>query len=178
MKIYKIILPILFLTFISIYWFLESLPLEFNVSKNTIVNSNPEEVYLYLKNLNNWEKFNPVSSKDKETKYIYSFTNDTIGSSVVWNSESEGKGKVTFISITKNKIIYSFNMVELNQNTTGTFLIESQKNKTKLTWNLFGKLEKNPISKLIGFFSENIFGYDMNISIIKIKSNMENKKFN
>lgn len=173
MNIPKIILPIFVGSILILILFSYSLPNEFSVIKSIEIKNSKFKVISYLSNLKNWEDFNPISSKDKDSKYTYIPYKDSLFYSVDWLSETEGKGKVILEITHSDSIKYSYEMYELNQKATGIFVINSINNYTKLTWIFKGKLDSNPVAKLLGYFSNNIFGYDMNKSLIKIKQKLE-----
>ncbi len=175
MNIPKIILPLFILSIVVLILFSYTLPNKFEVTKSIIIKTRPYHLFKYISKLNNWEDFNPISSKDNNTKYTYFYNKDSIEYAVNWYSEVEGKGRVEIKTLNNNLLSYNFDMYELNQKAIGIFRIDSLGENSKLTWKFKGELENNPVAKLLGYFSDNVFGYDMKKSLIKIKHKVESK---
>src|SRR5687767_10155880 len=89
------------------------MPSKFNAGSSIVIKSNAYNVFPYIADLKNWEKWTSWKKKDPSTNFIYSTKTYGAGATMDWESKNPnvGAGKLTIVQFKKfHHINYGFEM--------------------------------------------------------------------
>ncbi len=150
------------------------LPSEYSIKREISLNCSNEQVYEYLSNINNVDKWFYIS-KNLDSTLKYKFNIDSLNnkSSFSWNGDILGNGKFYYTNFKISELIeYKISYEDDKVVQNGKFLIENKTNKINLAWIEYGENGFNPINRIFGLFIDSFLGPDMEKSLEKIKSNL------
>jgi effector-binding domain-containing protein len=133
------------------------MPPSYTASSSIVIESNPYNVFPYVADLKNWEKWSPWAEQDPNMAYVYSENTYGAGASMQWDSKIEqmGAGKMTTLQFKKfHHIYYRWDFMKPFKNVTnGQVIIEKiNDHQVKVTWNNTGKL-KWPVDRWVNTFT-------------------------
>lgn len=122
------------------------MPSSYTASSSIIIESSTYNVFPYVADLRNWEKWSPWKEKDTTTQYKYSDNSFGAGATMEWDSKNDelGTGKMTTVQFKKfHHINYKLEFVKPFESTSGGQLIVNKLNdkQVKVTWTNTGKLK-------------------------------------
>jgi len=128
-------------------------PAEFTLSRSTVINAAPEQVFAQVNNFHNWEAWSPWAKMDPSMQTKYEGPESGEGAAYSWEGNgSVGAGKMTIDKSTPSSLIhikleFLKPMAAINP-TEFTFTPEGQ--GTKVTWTMSGT--NNFIAKAMHVF--------------------------
>ena len=146
------------------------------IEKNVSVNKNINEVFNFLKQTKNQDRFSIWNMKDPNMKRDYSGTDGTKGFVYSWNSKDKNVGadsqEIKNIS-EGNRIDYELRFIRPMQNTAASsFVLDKiDENNTSVTWT-FQSPTKFPMSLFAPIF-KNMLGKQLNQSLQNLKALLE-----
>ena len=146
------------------------------IEKNVSVNKNINEVFNFLKQTKNQDRFSVWNMKDPNMKRDYSGTDGTKGFVYSWNSKDKnvGAGSQEIKNISEgNRIDYELRFIRPMQNTAASsFVLDKiDENNTSVTWT-FQSPTKFPMSLFAPIF-KNMLGKQLNQSLQNLKALLE-----
>ena len=148
---------------------------EYTVEREITINKPKDEVFSYIKQLKNQEKYSKWVMTDPNMQKDYRGTDGTVGFVYAWNGNSEaGQGEQEIKSISEGekldievRFIRPFAGVAKTPFTTQAV----SDNQTKVKWGMTGG---NPYPlNLMHLFIEGLLGKDLETSLINLKSQLE-----
>ena len=151
---------------------------EMNITKNVSINKNISEVFAYLKQTKNQDKFSAWNMKDPNMKKTYSGIDGTKGFVYSWDStnKSVGAGSQEIIYIDEGtRIDYQLRFLRPMQNTAmSSFILNAiNGNSTEVTWT-FQSPTKFPMSLFAPIF-KGMLSKQLNKSLQNLKDILEKK---
>ena len=146
------------------------------IEKNVSINKNINEVFNFLRQTKNQDKFSVWNMKDPNMKRNYSGTDGTKGFVYSWNSKDKnvGAGSQEIKNISEgNRIDYELRFIRPMQNTAASsFVLDKiDENNTSVTWT-FQSPTKFPMSLFAPIF-KNMLGKQLNQSLQNLKALLE-----
>ena len=148
------------------------------IEKNVSINNNIGEVFSFLKETRNQDKFSVWNMKDPNMKKSYSGIDGTKGFIYSWDSKDKnvGAGAQEIIDIKEgNRIDYEMRFSRPMQNTaTASFVLDKiDGNTTSVTWT-FRSPTKFPMSLFSPIFKK-ILGKQLDQGLQNLKSLLDKK---
>jgi hypothetical protein len=112
-------------------------PKDYKVERSKVVNASPDIVWAEVVNYPQWASWSPFQEMEPTARNIFEGENGTVGSSMAWDGEKLGKGKMTISALDPNKKMdYELAFLEpMSMSSKGYFSFEGLENKqTKVTW--------------------------------------------
>jgi len=130
------------------------LPKNYKVKETIEINRSPEIVYFHSMNFKERKKWDPWLEKDPDAKSIIKMTQSGVGTTLQWEGEKIGAGKITVQKVVVNEQIFS--KLQFFMNDTTEARVEwnfkpFEENKTQVTWEVSGELQ-GIIEKWTGVF--------------------------
>ena len=146
------------------------------IEKNVSINKNINEVFNFLRQTKNQDKFSVWNTKDPNMKRDYSGTDGTKGFIYSWDSKDKnvGAGSQEIKNISEgNRIDYELRFTRPMQNiaTSSFILTEVSDSNTSVTWT-FQSPTKFPMSLFSPIF-KNMLGKQLNQSLQNLKALLE-----
>jgi uncharacterized protein YndB with AHSA1/START domain len=151
------------------------LPDACEVSKSVVVKAAPEQVFPYLENPTQWEKWN-VWNKDYDPTMIRLYGGPMAGKGAYqqWNGDKLGAVQMYFTESTPpSLLLYKQQIKNASYETLGSFSLEPAADSTRVIWQQKTQLEDNPISRYIGFFKQQKLEQEAEQSLQALKTLME-----
>lgn len=151
---------------------------DYSVERDVIINKPNAEVFNYIKQLKNQNKYSKWASIDPNMTKTFSGTDGTVGFISAWDSKNEevGKGEQEIIAITPEKRVdYELRFLSPFESTSPAFMETSALTleTTKVTWGFEGSMDY-PMNLLFLFMDfEQIIGDDLQTGLDNLKSILE-----
>ncbi len=146
------------------------------VKRELIINAPVQKVFNFLKLLKNQEKFNTWAKDDAGRNWKYKGTDGTVGFTIAWSgNKNVGEGEKEIMQIVEGKRIETQIRFVKPMATIANVIMETEslsEHQTKVTLINTGTL-KYPMNIFIPF-AENKFAKDMDVSLLALKSILEN----
>ncbi|MHC2992130.1 hypothetical protein OB13_11235 [Pontibacter sp. HJ8] len=151
------------------------LPDACEVTKTVVVEGAPEQVFPYLENPTQWEKWN-VWNKDYDPTMIRLYGGPMAGKGAYqqWHGDRLGAVLMHFTESTPpSLLLYKQQIKNEPYETLGTFRLEPAADSTRVIWQQKTRLPENPIARYIGFFKKHTLEQEAEESLQALKSLME-----
>ncbi len=171
MKILKYLILLLLLVFIASSVFVATLKPDYDIVRSKTINASKTDVFNYVSNFKNWEKFVYWNTKTSLTKFNYSANTIGNGAILSWKSQND-EGKIITILSKKNDSIHQ--KMSFNDTDSDVYWTFSEVDgKTNLTYRNIGKMDffNKIITTLFGG-AENQLGNLYQKSLDKIQKNL------
>jgi len=149
---------------------------EYSVEREVTINKPKGEVFTYVKNLKNQDRYNKWVMMDPKVKRDYRGTDGTVGFVATWYSDDSdvGKGEQEIKNITEGqRMDMEVRFEKPFKNTANVYMSTDTvaETKTKVKWGMAGK---NPYPvNLMNLFIPNMLGKDMQTSLNNLKGVLE-----
>src|SRR6476660_7580258 len=151
---------------------------EMIIKKNVSINKSIGEVFAFLKQTKNQDRFSVWNMKDPGMKKDYSGTDGTKGFVYSWDSKDKnvGAGSQEITNISEgNRIDYELKFIRPMQNTAAASFIlnKNDESNTSVTWT-FRCPTKFPMSLFTPIF-KNMLGKQLNTGLQNLKELLEKR---
>ena len=152
------------------------IPKEYSIEKEITINKSKQEVFDYVKILNNQDKYNIWVMKDPNVRRTSTGTDGTIGFVTAWDSDNSevGKGEQEIRNVVEGRRIDLQVRFQKPMENTATVYMNTDAvadNETKLTWGMAGT-NSYPMN-LMNLFVPSMLGKDMQKSLNNLKTVLE-----
>ena len=149
---------------------------EYSIEREVTINKPKEEVFNYLKNLKNQDKYNKWVMMDPNVRRDYRGTDGTVGFVSTWDSDKSdvGKGEQEIKNITEGqRMDMEVRFEKPFKNTANVYMSTDAvaDNQTKVKWGMAGK-NPYPIN-LMNLFIPSMLGKDLQTSLNNLKTVLE-----
>ena len=152
------------------------IPKEYSVERRININASPEEVYPYIVDLKEWQKWGVWFKRDPQMTLDYAGPDRAIGMRSEWKSETEGNGEMEITELEHNKrVVYRLYFPEMDMGSTGSMELRSVSDGTQVTWRDEGSVDNNPVNKFFVLFIDKLIGPDFEMGLENLKTLVENK---
>lgn len=151
---------------------------EYRIEERITINRSTADVFSYIRYVKNQEHYSKWVMTDPDMKKTLTGTDGTVGFIYAWNSDDKGvgQGEQEIKTLIDNKRMDTEIRFIKPFEGTGyvTMLTDSTGlNETAVTWSMSGK-SKYPMN-IMNLFMGKMLHKDMQISLQKLKNNLENK---
>ena len=152
------------------------IPNNYSVERKVNIDAQPSEIYPYVVDLREWQKWGVWFKRDPNMKLDYSGPDRAIGMRSEWKSETEGNGEMEITQLEHNKrVLYRLYFPEFDMGSSGVVEIESTDNGSTVIWRDEGSVDNNPINKLFVLMMDSMIGPDFEMGLENLKVLVENK---
>jgi hypothetical protein len=168
----KILLAILVLIG-ALLIFATTRPDTFTVQRSANINAKPEKVFGFINDFHKWEAWSPWEKMDIEMKKTFSGEQSGKGSAYTWEGKKNvGVGSMLITESTapsQIKINLDF-LKPFEAHNTLEFVIDGDKNSSKVIWSMSGK--NNFFAKLMSIFvsMDKMVGKDFETGLANLKA--------
>ncbi|SIQ95534.1 SRPBCC family protein [Pontibacter lucknowensis] len=148
------------------------LPDSYEVRRSIVVNARPEQVFTYLNNPTEWEKWNAWNKVYDPTMIrLYGGPLTGKGAYQEWNGDKVGMVKVHFTDSTPPTELYYKQLTKGEDfETIGIFSLEPLEEGTRVVWQQRSKVADDPYNKYRGFFKKLKTEQETEQSLLSLKA--------
>lgn len=152
-----------------------ALPQQVAVARSTVINAPEGDIFPFLNNPRNFNKWSPWAAKDPNTKYEFSGPEAGIGAKMSWKSDSPdvGQGSQEIIEIEPNasvKIALDFG--EMGP-ATASYVLRPSGAGTEVQWHFETDMGNNPLMRWMGLMLDRWVGKDYEAGLKRLKTLVE-----
>ncbi|MFN0059802.1 MAG: SRPBCC family protein [Planctomycetota bacterium] len=153
------------------------LPSAYFVERSIVVQAEPAQVFPYLNNLQEWNKWTPwTQEKYPEMKRTYSGPAEGVGAKSAWTGPDSGTGSLEIKqSDPATGIVYEL-AFEGFSTSEGRLAMAKADGGLKVTMSTKGDLGSNPINKFFGLMIDSMMGAEFEGGLAKLKQLVEAKR--
>ncbi|MBF8962431.1 SRPBCC family protein [Pontibacter sp. FD36] len=172
MKAPLIVLVSLLIASAAVYLGSFLLPDSYEVRRSIVVNARPEQVFTYLNNPTEWEKWNAWNKAYDPTMIrLYGGPLTGKGAYQEWNGDKVGMVKVHFTDSTPPTELYYKQLTKGEDfETIGIFSLEPLEEGTRVVWQQRSKVAGDPYNKYRGFFKKLKTEQETEQSLLSLKA--------
>lgn len=150
---------------------------EYRVSRHISIQKPVSEVYEYVRQLKNHDRFNKWTMHDPDMKRTYSGTDGTVGFVYAWDGNKRaGKGEQEITGLRENErvdIEIRFERPFKAVSQAHMDLSAESPTQTRVTWGFHSKMNY-PMNAILLFMNmDKALGADMETSLLTLKQNLE-----
>lgn len=151
---------------------------KYRIQRDVVVLQNKTEVFDYIRFLKNQDFYSKWVMSDPDKRTDFRGTDGTPGFVYAWDSDNKraGKGEQEIISIDpENRVDIEIRFEKPFKGTAQTLMTTEDlpEGRTRVTWSMEGQ-QKYPMN-LMNLFTDKMLGTDMEISLNKLKQNLESR---
>lgn len=151
------------------------IPNEYSVERRVNINAEPSEIYPYVVDLKEWQKWGVWFKRDPNMKLDYFGPDRAIGMRSEWVSETEGNGEMEITQLEHNKrVLYRLYFPDFDMGSSGVVEIEATGQGSMVTWRDEGTVDNNPINKYFALMMDGMVGPDFEAGLENLKVLVEN----
>ena len=147
------------------------LPATVEVSRSTTIDATPAQVFPYVNDLRNFNKWSPWAKQDPEAHYTFGGTERGIGQKMSWASDDPnvGAGTQEITASTPNQSVeVALDFGDMGQ-ATASYRLSAKQGKTEVTWRFSSDNGANPLKRYIGLMMDRWLGpvYEEGLAALK-----------
>lgn len=151
-----------------------ALPDTYRVERSITIDAEPDEIYPWLVDMHQWEKWGVWFQKDPNIIVSYSGANKAIGATSSWRGEGAGSGSIEIIALVHLKqVVYEVKFHEPERTSTGEFALKKTNVGTVVVWTDQGRIGNNPIDRYLVMFAEKQMSEDFELGLDNLKTLVE-----
>ncbi len=141
MKVLKIILGIIVVVVGGYCIWMATLPNEFKVERETVIEAKSEVVYAAVSDFKTWEEWSPWAAMDPDAEITYGEKSQGEGASYTWKGEEMGEGEQMITAAKPNEMLETHIEFKGMGGADGQWRFEEvDGGKTKVSWGFNGKM--------------------------------------
>lgn len=150
----------------------------YSVIRETTINKPKQEVFSFIKYLENQKKYNTWLMKDPNARITTKGTDGTVGFISTWDSDNKevGKGEQEIKDIKEGeRVDYEVRFIEPFEGKADTYMEteSASDSQTKVKWMFNSKMEYPMNIMMIFMDIPGMLGKDMSASLANLKGNLE-----
>ena len=153
------------------------IPNEWVVSRSIMIHASPLQIYPFVNNFKEWDKWSPWnSSKDATLHYTYEGSDTGVGAKQSWTSDKMGKGWMEFTSAdpqTGVSYSLSIDMGYGASNLQGNIALKQEGDETEVTWTDKGNSGKSFTKRWMSLMIKVMLGRNFDTGLGHLKSLVE-----
>ncbi len=172
LRLVILILTCIAIVFLSLGFLL---PEKIHVERSIYINVPQHFAYNQINTVKNWKHWSSWLTADTLTDIEYSGPEYGAGAGFTWKSRDKnlGKGSLTIL-YTKpaDSLLFISDYGEMGK-LAGRILLREENQGVIVTWIVETDLRRNPLSRWVGLFSDNMVGPDLMKSLFNLKQDLE-----
>ncbi len=172
LRLVILILTCIAIVFLSLGFLL---PEKIHVERSIYINAPQRFAYNQINTVKNWKNWSTWLTADTVMDISYSGPENGVGAGLTWKSRDKnlGKGNMTII-YTKptDSLLFISDYGDMGK-LSGRILFREENQGVIVTWIVETNLRRNPLSRWIGLFSDNMVGPDLMKSLFNLKQDLE-----
>lgn len=147
------------------------IPTKYRFSKQAIIQTDKKNVFNTVDDLAQWKIWSAWSPEnDHKIKITYGDKQSGTGAKMMWKGSKMGKGDMEIVQSDPYKeiqmnVVFNKGVFKMEFR----FLIEEEKNATKITWYVSGRTRRGGFAKILGRLLPRWMGKDMETSLKILK---------
>jgi effector-binding domain-containing protein len=178
MKTLRLIL--LIITSIAIIFLLVGflLPEKIHVERSIYINTPQPFAFNQINTVKNWKNWSSWLTTDTLTDIRYSGPESGVGAGLTWKSQDRnlGGGSLKIIYALPADSVLFISDYGNKGKLSGRILLRKENQGVIVTWIVETDLKKNPLSRWIGLFSDDMIGPDLMKTLFSLKQDLEKAK--
>ena len=147
------------------------LPGTVEVSRSTTIAAPPAQVFPYLNDLRNFNKWSPWAKQDPDARYTYAGAQNGVGQKMTWSSDnpSVGSGSQEITASTPNESLeVALDFGDMGQ-ATASYVLRARQDATEITWRFASDNGANPLKRYMGLMMDTWLGpvYEEGLAALK-----------
>jgi hypothetical protein len=155
------------------------LPPKWIVSRSVTIHATPKEIYPFVSNFKEWEKWAPWNShKDATLQYTYQGPRESAGAKQSWKSEKMGSGWMQFTSMNPQTGVAYDIYIDMGRSQSafqGDLRFAREGDDTRVTWTDQGDSGKNLIKRWMSLVFKSMLGKDFETGLANLKMLVEKR---
>lgn len=167
----KVLLP-LFALVVAAFGLSFLLPKESIAVKAVLVPAAPEQVFAYIENPTEWERWNAWNKTyDPSMIQLYGGPLRGKGARLTWNGDKVGRKQMVFTSsISPESLQYEITKDKEAHKTTGGFILEKAEGGTLVHWRVHTPVQDNPLGRIYGAWQQYRSDKEMEQGLLALKN--------
>jgi hypothetical protein len=155
-------------------------PDDFTISRQIAINALPGDIFGWINNVRNFNKWNPWAAMEPNNVITYNGTDEGPGASYSWQGKKTGEGSMTLLDQKKPaEVNYALDFVKpFKANNKANFRIEDSNGTTTVIWTMSGKSAFSHKLMQTFFSMDKMVGKDFERGLASLKTVVEAKKLN
>lgn len=154
------------------------LPAKIHVERSIYINTPHHFAYSQINTIKNWKNWSSWLTIDTMIDIRYSGPESGVGAGLTWKSPDSnlGEGSLTIIYTKPVDSLLFISDYGDKGKLSGRILLRKENQGVIVTWIVETDLRKNPLSRWIGLFSDNMIGPDLMKTLFNLKQDLEKDK--
>jgi hypothetical protein len=170
MKLFKKILLWVAIVIVAVSLLAQLIPARWEVTRSTVVNAQPESIYPWLVNIENWKEWNAFSTNDPEIVHTYPGETVGVGARDIWKSKKFGDGNAIITAAEPaTGVDFELRFDRMKGVSPGSFVFTAVEGGTRVDYTVAGRHTRNPVHRIFGLFMGNFLGKFFEESLANIK---------
>ncbi len=150
------------------------LPSEYRVERSVVIAAEPDVVFDYVADFQNWSAWSPWEHMDPEVNITITDPSSGVGAVMSWDGAIMGQGNLTFTEVRRPEEVRSTLVFTdpFEMSSTDVWKFEKFDGGTKLSWSDEGTLSW-PIERWLGLTLDGQLGPDFELGLANIKRVVE-----
>jgi len=151
------------------------LPGHYRVERTVIVQTSGEKAFNYVADLRNWPAWAVWFERDPALQQVYSAHTAGVGSTISWQSATQGNGSVEVtVYDPPKRMEYRLHFPDFDMTSRGDFSVKPVAGGgVEVRWGDEGEIARNPIHRWMGLFMDRMVGPDFEAGLAKLKQVVE-----
>ena len=151
------------------------LPGHYRVERTVVVQAPVEKVFSHVADLRNWPSWAVLFERDPALKLVSSEQTAGVGSTISWQSATQGNGSVEVTLYDPPKRMgYRLHFPDFGMTSRGDFTVTPVAGGGfEVRWGDEGEIALNPIHRWMGLFMDRMLGPDFEAGLAKLKQVVE-----
>lgn len=147
------------------------LPATVEVSRSTTIAATPAQVFPYINDLRNFNKWSPWAKQDPDARYTFDGEEPGVGQRMSWSSDNPnvGSGSQEITASTPNRSLeVALDFGDMGQ-AKASYLLEAKADQTEIVWRFSSDNGANPIKRYLGLMMDTWLGpvYEEGLASLK-----------
>lgn len=150
---------------------------QFSVARSIEVQAPPEAIYPLVADPRKWPQWSAWNRRDPAMQMSYSGAPIGAGAGWAWRSESQGSGRMAFLSAEPpNELRYELHFDGFDSVSRGAFRFEpTPAGATRVTWSMNGDMGGNPLMRWFALGADSMIGGDFEAGLANLKALAERR---
>lgn len=146
------------------------LPARQSVQRHRDIEAPAARIWPLIANPKAWQQWAAWNQRDPAMKITYEGSESGAGAKWTWDSNSEGKGSMTFDTAETEKLLtYTLSFPDMGSAAKGRIELTPQGSGTRVTWSFETDLGNNPVMRWFGLALPGFVGKDFDEGLANLE---------